>query len=187
MNFRNFIAIVIVSSLFGGVVGYGAFSMSTNTVSYTARAATSQAITSQPQTSPAFVDNVGHTPQTVVPTSVPTPAPVVPKPVVKPAPAPAPAPSPKPTPVPAPAPVPKPKPAGYTMALVSQHASESSCWTVISGSVYDLTDYVYVHPGGSERILYLCGGDGTSAFQSQHMGDFRAESVLSNYRLGPLS
>ena len=72
------------------------------------------------------------------------------------------------------------------MAQVSTHNDQTSCWTVISGSVYDLTSYVYVHPGGAQRILSICGGDGTSSFQGQHMRDMRAESVLANYRLGTL-
>ena len=51
----------------------------------------------------------------------------------------------------------------YTLAEVQQHNTQEDCWTIISGSVYDLTSYVTRHPGGDD-ILRACGQDGTSLF-----------------------
>lgn len=58
------------------------------------------------------------------------------------------------------------------MDEVSQHNSRNDCWTVISGEVYDLTDYVIRHPGGNE-ILRACGTDATSLFNSRQSADGR--------------
>ncbi len=99
---------------------------------------------------------------------------------------PVPAPTPTPTPVPTPAPTPAPKPSGYTMTDVAQHASQSSCWTAINGSVYDITSYIPRHPGGERNAMRLCGIDGTSVFERQHGGDSKPEKILATLRIGAL-
>lgn len=76
---------------------------------------------------------------------------------------------------------------GYTMTDVRAHASASSCWTVVNGSVYDLTAWISRHPGGKGAIMGMCGKDGTSAFLSEHNGDLKAESRLAGFLLGPLT
>jgi cytochrome b involved in lipid metabolism len=73
-----------------------------------------------------------------------------------------------------------------TMEQVSMNASEESCWSVVDGSVYDLTEWINQHPGGASRIIQLCGTDGTSLFQGQHGGAAAPESTLERYLLGPL-
>jgi len=79
-----------------------------------------------------------------------------------------------------------PKPSGYTMAEVSAHADATSCWTVINGSVYDLTAWITKHPGGKKAILGLCGKDGTQAFMGQHGGQEDPERELASFRIGAL-
>ncbi|MCA9332950.1 cytochrome b5 domain-containing protein [Candidatus Saccharibacteria bacterium] len=80
---------------------------------------------------------------------------------------------------------------------VKKHNSKSDCWTIINGDVYDITDYVGSHPGGSE-ILRACGIDATSLFTKRETSDGQqvgsgtphsrsAESELSEYLIGPLS
>ncbi len=76
---------------------------------------------------------------------------------------------------------------GYTMANVKANNSESSCWSVISGNVYNLTQWINSHPGGPSRIRALCGTDGTSSFNAQHAGRSTPISTLANYLLGPLA
>lgn len=80
-----------------------------------------------------------------------------------------------------------PSASGYTMAMVKTHASDASCWTVISGNVYDLTKWISQHPGGSGAIKSLCGTDGTAGFNGQHQGQGKPASRLSGYLLGPLA
>jgi cytochrome b involved in lipid metabolism len=89
---------------------------------------------------------------------------------------------------PAPAPTPAPAPSGqtYTMAQVKAHASASSCWTAINGSVYDVTGWIAQHPGGEAAILSLCGIDGSAAFDGQHGGQSRPASELAGFKIGLL-
>lgn len=51
----------------------------------------------------------------------------------------------------------------YTAADVAQHNSETSCWLILSGKVYDVTKFIPSHPGG-EKILRWCGVDATQMF-----------------------
>jgi cytochrome b involved in lipid metabolism len=76
---------------------------------------------------------------------------------------------------------------GYTMAKVAQHNNASSCWAAINGNVYDLTAWINQHPGGPERILSICGTDGSAAFNGQHAGQSQPANILKNFLLGPLS
>jgi cytochrome b involved in lipid metabolism len=75
----------------------------------------------------------------------------------------------------------------YTMAQVQQHNSGSSCWTAINGKVYDVTNWIDQHPGGTQAILSLCGTDGSSAFNNQHGGQRRPESELASFLIGTLA
>ena len=73
-----------------------------------------------------------------------------------------------------------------SLDTVAMNDSEASCWTVINGNVYDLTDWISSHPGGASRILGLCGIDGTSQFEGQHGGSAAAEGTLESYLLGSI-
>ena len=106
------------------------------------------------------------------PTPTPTPTPVV---------------TPTPTPTRVVTPTPTPTVVGYTMAQVRANNTARSCWTAIDGVVYDLTRWISNHPGGSGAILFLCGTDGTNAFNAQHQNQARPAIRLDTYRLGPLN
>ncbi len=91
-----------------------------------------------------------------------------------------------PTPTPDTSKSPSPTPSGYTFTEVAKHANATSCWSVISGKVYDLTSFISRHPGGEKNILKICGKDGTNAFEGQHGGDSKPEKMLANLYLGAL-
>ncbi|CAB4866966.1 MAG: hypothetical protein F2793_02505 [Actinobacteria bacterium] len=74
--------------------------------------------------------------------------------------------------------------AAITAATVALHNSAADCWTTISGRVYDVTAYIARHPGGSARILSLCGIDGSAAFAGQHAGDSTAMAALAPFAVG---
>jgi cytochrome b involved in lipid metabolism len=74
----------------------------------------------------------------------------------------------------------------YTMEDVAQHNSKESCWAVIKGDVYDLTEWINKHPGGADKILYLCGKDGTEAFEKKHSGQEKPEKTLEKFEIGKL-
>ncbi|CAM8627803.1 cytochrome b5 domain-containing protein [Candidatus Planktophila dulcis] len=75
----------------------------------------------------------------------------------------------------------------YTMAKVKENNSAASCWSVISGNVYNLTQWINQHPGGPSAIASLCGVDGTASFNAQHRGEGKPTQRLSGYLLGPLT
>ena len=86
-----------------------------------------------------------------------------------------------------PTPTPTPVVTGYTMAQVRANNTAKSCWTAIDGYVYNLTNWISAHPGGSGAILFLCGTDGTNAFKAQHENQSRPAIRLDSYRIGPLN
>ena len=93
---------------------------------------------------------------------------------------------PQPTQTAEPTPTPEESGTGYTLAQVSERNSAAECWVAIDGGVYDLTQWIRSHPGGSGAILNLCGNDGTASFTSQHGGQARPSSTLDGYYLAPL-
>ena len=94
----------------------------------------------------------------------------------------------KPTPTPSPTPEPEmTRQTGYTMAKVKENNSASSCWSVINGNVYNLTQWINSHPGGPSVIRGLCGVDGTSSFNGKHRGQGNPTATLASYLLGPLA
>jgi hypothetical protein len=86
-----------------------------------------------------------------------------------------------------PTPTPTPVVTGYTMAQVRANNTAKSCWTAIDGYVYNLTNWISAHPGGSGAILFLCGTDGTNAFKAQHENQTKPAIRLDGYRIGPLN
>lgn len=92
------------------------------------------------------------------------------------------------TPTPAPAPVPTPSgtPGTYTLGAIALHGTRSDCWSVVNGSVYDLTTWISRHPGGPSQILGMCGIDATSAFNGQHGRSKKVQSTLGLLKIGSL-
>ncbi|OJJ44734.1 hypothetical protein ASPZODRAFT_27373 [Penicilliopsis zonata CBS 506.65] len=51
---------------------------------------------------------------------------------------------------------------------VSQHATPNDCWIVVDRQVWDVTDFLEEHPGGSAIILKYAGRDATTAYAEVH-------------------
>lgn len=79
-----------------------------------------------------------------------------------------------------------PAAATFTSAQVAAHATAASCYTIINGSVYDLTKWIGQHPGGSSAIKGTCGIDASVAFSGQHGGQARPASELTGFKIGTL-
>lgn len=73
-----------------------------------------------------------------------------------------------------------------TLADVATHNSPTDCWSAIDGKVYNLTDWINKHPGGSVVIKALCGKDGTAGFKGQHQGQQKPADELSRFLVGDL-
>ncbi|KAF2014515.1 hypothetical protein BU24DRAFT_493107 [Aaosphaeria arxii CBS 175.79] len=51
---------------------------------------------------------------------------------------------------------------------IQKHVSADDCWVIIKGSVYDVTDFLKIHPGGEHAILAKAGKDATETFDLLH-------------------
>ena len=81
---------------------------------------------------------------------------------------------------------PEPAVNGITRAEVAAKNSASNCWTIIGNKVYDVTEFIGKHKGGSGRIENLCGKDGTSNFRGQHGTSGGPNLTLDRYYIGEL-
>jgi cytochrome b involved in lipid metabolism len=75
----------------------------------------------------------------------------------------------------------------YTLANVATHATDASCWSVVSSNVYDLTQWIAQHPGGKAPITAMCGKDGTASFLSVHKGQAGPATALARFKIGALA
>lgn len=83
-----------------------------------------------------------------------------------------------------------PKKLVLNMTELAKHNNASSCWLLLSGKIYDVTDFVASHPGGS-AILQGCGKDATTLFETRPMGSgtphsSRARAMQPEWYIGDL-
>lgn len=62
---------------------------------------------------------------------------------------------------------------------IAEHKSESSCWVLLKGDVWDLTPFLQDHPGGPSAILDFAGKDATSRWESIHPPEVMKQLVPS--------
>nr|BBJ05335.1 hypothetical protein YBY_31840 [Marinobacter nauticus] len=75
----------------------------------------------------------------------------------------------------------------FRLDQVAEHNNASSCWKVINGVVYDLTEYLPNHPTEEEVFTRWCGKEATSAWLDKGNGrphSPRAAARLEDYRIG---
>lgn len=75
----------------------------------------------------------------------------------------------------------------FTLEDIADFNTEEKCYTAINGEVYNLTPFISQHPGGKERIMSVCGIDGTEFFSAQHSGSQRPQVTLETLKIGTLS
>lgn len=76
--------------------------------------------------------------------------------------------------------------ASYTLTTVGLHHSAASCWTTISGNIYDLTPWIKQHSGSRQPVLSLCGTDSTAAFNTEYAGRAKPTEQLKAFLIGKL-
>ncbi|KAJ3719767.1 FMN-dependent dehydrogenase-domain-containing protein [Lentinula raphanica] len=74
----------------------------------------------------------------------------------------------------------------WSLQEVSKHNNSKSCWVIINKRVYDVTDFLQEHPGGSRIILKYAGRDATSAYEPIHPSDALDKNLSPSQHLGPL-
>jgi cytochrome-b5 reductase len=73
-----------------------------------------------------------------------------------------------------------------TVEELEQNGKVSSCWLEIDGVIYDVTSFIYDHPGGEEIIVESGGmvGAGAEFEAAGHSSD--AKKMLEQYAIGRL-
>ena len=51
---------------------------------------------------------------------------------------------------------------------IAKHNSRDSCWVIVHGRAYDVTEFLPEHPGGPKIILKYAGKDATEQFYNLH-------------------
>ncbi|KAK9765308.1 Nitrate reductase [NADH] 1 [Basidiobolus ranarum] len=72
----------------------------------------------------------------------------------------------------------------YTQEEVNKHNKPDDCWIIVKEGVYNVTDFIKLHPGGADSIIINAGGDCTEDFVSVHSTN--AHNRLKKYRIGYL-
>ncbi|CCE31473.1 probable L-lactate dehydrogenase (cytochrome) [Claviceps purpurea 20.1] len=67
---------------------------------------------------------------------------------------------------------------------IEKHNDENSCWVIIHGYAYDVTDFLPEHPGGSGVILKHAGKDATEEFDPIHPPDTLDKYLDKSKHLG---
>jgi hypothetical protein len=70
--------------------------------------------------------------------------------------------------------------AGYLKCRRAAETNSSDLWRV-HDKMYDLSEYLDVHPGGREWLERMRGCDATEAFEAHHLDGEKVEKVLSLY------
>lgn len=74
----------------------------------------------------------------------------------------------------------------YSSEEVAKHTSDTDCWVVLEGHVYDVTGFLSDHPGGKKAIMLYAGKDATKEFAMLHKPNILTKYAVE-YKLGPLS
>ncbi|KAI0317183.1 FMN-dependent dehydrogenase-domain-containing protein [Amylostereum chailletii] len=69
--------------------------------------------------------------------------------------------------------------------LVAEHNSRESCWIIVHGKVYDVTEFLDEHPGGSKIILKYAGKDATREYEPIHPPNAISDNLPPEKCLGP--
>ncbi|KAF2196087.1 hypothetical protein GQ43DRAFT_485222 [Delitschia confertaspora ATCC 74209] len=67
---------------------------------------------------------------------------------------------------------------------VAKHNSRESCWVIVQGRAYDVTEFLPEHPGGPKIILKYAGKDATEEFEPIHPPDTLDKYLDKSKHLG---
>ncbi|KAI1815348.1 FMN-dependent dehydrogenase-domain-containing protein [Poronia punctata] len=69
---------------------------------------------------------------------------------------------------------------------VEKHNDKKSCWVIIHGKAYDVTEFLPEHPGGMNIILKYAGKDATAEFDPIHPPDTLDKYLDKSKHMGPV-
>lgn len=64
-----------------------------------------------------------------------------------------------------------------------RHTTEKDCWIVLSGKVYDVTEFLDEHPGGFDIVVAATGKDATEDFEEIGHSN-AAREMLDKFYIG---
>ncbi|KAF1921056.1 FMN-dependent dehydrogenase-domain-containing protein [Ampelomyces quisqualis] len=67
---------------------------------------------------------------------------------------------------------------------VAKHSGRESCWVIIHGRAYDITEFLPEHPGGPKIILKYAGKDATEEYEPIHPPDTLDKYLHKSKHLG---
>lgn len=67
---------------------------------------------------------------------------------------------------------------------VAKHNNKDSCWVIVHGRAYDVTEFMPEHPGGPKIILKYAGKDATEAYEPIHPPDTLDKYLDKSKHLG---
>ncbi|KAF2147836.1 hypothetical protein K461DRAFT_298447 [Myriangium duriaei CBS 260.36] len=67
---------------------------------------------------------------------------------------------------------------------VAEHNSKDSCWVIVHGKAYDVTEFLPEHPGGPKIILKYAGKDATEEYEPIHPPDTLDKFLDKSKHLG---
>ncbi|XP_065898010.1 acyl-CoA 6-desaturase-like [Dysidea avara] len=74
----------------------------------------------------------------------------------------------------------------YTREEVAQHRKPGDSWVILHGEVYNVTNWLPRHPGGSKVLGHYGGQDATVAFESFHIDKDYVRKYLKPLHIGSL-
>ena len=73
---------------------------------------------------------------------------------------------------------------GYSADDVARHCAKDDAWVIVGDGVYDITEWIPRHPGGSIPLVQYAGRDMTDAFRAYHSPNGKAAKTLNAYKIG---
>ncbi|KAF2167736.1 hypothetical protein M409DRAFT_21887 [Zasmidium cellare ATCC 36951] len=70
---------------------------------------------------------------------------------------------------------------------IAKHNSRESCWVIIHGKAYDVTEFLPEHPGGPRIILKYAGKDATEEYEPIHPPDTLDKFLDKSKHLGEVN
>ncbi|KAK5173980.1 uncharacterized protein LTR77_001059 [Saxophila tyrrhenica] len=69
---------------------------------------------------------------------------------------------------------------------IHKHNNSHSCWVVVDGQAYDVTEFLDHHPGGANSILRYAGRDATAEYEPVHPPGTIEKHLSKDKHLGPV-
>eukprot|EP00658_Telonema_sp_P-2_P051870 TRINITY_DN3998_c0_g1_i1.p1 TRINITY_DN3998_c0_g1~~TRINITY_DN3998_c0_g1_i1.p1 ORF type:complete len:438 (-),score=94.72 TRINITY_DN3998_c0_g1_i1:325-1638(-) len=78
----------------------------------------------------------------------------------------------------------------FTLEEVAQHKTKGDSWLIVDREVYDVSDWIFKHPGGKDVVAGWAGQDasaGFAAFHTEGRAAQRARSLLKQFQIGSMT